>query len=555
MYLGSWKIDDLLTFPANTHRFDTGAGTDADAVPDYRVYENETTTPILTGSMALLDGSNTVGFYSEQITLSAANGFEKGKSYTIYIVATVNSVTATMSHTFQIEAEVDANIVSDKTGYGLATGAITAAVIATDAIDADAIADNAIDAGAIAANAITSAKIATDAIGAAQIAADAIGASEFSQAAADKVWSTTSRTLSAFGFSVTVGTNNDKTGYSLSSAGIQAIWDALTSALTTVGSIGKLLVDNVNTTVSSRSSHSAADVWVVATRLLTAGTNIVLAKGVGVTGFNDLSAAQVNTEVDTALADYDAPTSAELVSEINSVQADIAALNNLSAAQVNAEVDTALADVNLDHLVGTATGIPAIPAGTYIDQMMDDGTAVYDRTTDSLQAIRDRGDAAWDTADVSALALQSSVDDLEGRLTATRAGYLDNLSAGAVALQASVDDLEGRLTAARAGYLDNLNVGGNVASAASIVALNNLSAAQVNAEVVDVLRTDTIPDSYSADGAQPTIAQAILAIHQFLQERSVSGTTVSVKKPDGATVVMQFTLDNGVSPTSITRTT
>lgn len=121
MYLGSWKIDDLLTFPANTHRFDTGAGTDADAVPDYRVYEDETSTPILTGSMALLDSANTAGFYTERITLSAANGFEKGKCYTIYIAATVNAITATMSHTFQIEAEVDANIVSDKTGYRLSS--------------------------------------------------------------------------------------------------------------------------------------------------------------------------------------------------------------------------------------------------------------------------------------------------------------------------------------------------------------------------------------------------------------------------------------------------
>lgn len=44
MYLGSWKVDDLLTFPAMTHRFDTGALTDADAVPAYRVYEDETGT-------------------------------------------------------------------------------------------------------------------------------------------------------------------------------------------------------------------------------------------------------------------------------------------------------------------------------------------------------------------------------------------------------------------------------------------------------------------------------------------------------------------------------
>lgn len=112
MYCGSWKVDDLLTFSVTTHRVDTGAATDADSAPSYRVYEDETSTPILTGTMALLDGSNTAGFYSEQITLSAANGFEKGKCYTVYISATVNSVTGTTERHFQIEAEVDANTVS-----------------------------------------------------------------------------------------------------------------------------------------------------------------------------------------------------------------------------------------------------------------------------------------------------------------------------------------------------------------------------------------------------------------------------------------------------------
>lgn len=122
-YLGSWKIDDALTFYANTTRVDTGTATDADAAPAYRVYEDETSTPLLTGTMALLDGANTAGFYSEQITLSAANGFEKGKCYSIYISATVNSIAGAAHKTFQIEAEVDANVVSDKTGYALsATG-------------------------------------------------------------------------------------------------------------------------------------------------------------------------------------------------------------------------------------------------------------------------------------------------------------------------------------------------------------------------------------------------------------------------------------------------
>lgn len=81
----------------------------------------------------------------------------------------------------------------------------------------------------------------------------------------------------------------------------------------------------------------------------------------------------------------------------------------------------------------------------------------------------------------------------------------------------------------------------------------SLNASQVNAEIVDVLRTDTIPDSYAADGSQPTIAQAILAMHQFLMEKAVSGTTVTVKKPDGSTTAMTFALNDGSSPSSITR--
>lgn len=133
-------------------------------------------------------------------------------------------------------------------------------------------------------------------------------------------------------------TVSDKTGFSLSSGGVAAIWDALLTGITTASSIGKLLKDNVDATISSRSSHSAADIWAVATRLLSAGTNIVLAKGTGVTGFNDLSAAAVNAEVDTALADYDGPTHTELTAELASADdatlAAIAGLQDISLADI-----------------------------------------------------------------------------------------------------------------------------------------------------------------------------------------------------------------------------
>jgi len=107
-YLGSWKIDDYLTFPANTHKV-TGEAFDADSAPTYRIYEDETATPLLTGSLAKLDDANTTGFYSERVQLTAASGFEKGKSYTIYVAAPVDGKDGPTSHTFQIEAEVDAN--------------------------------------------------------------------------------------------------------------------------------------------------------------------------------------------------------------------------------------------------------------------------------------------------------------------------------------------------------------------------------------------------------------------------------------------------------------
>lgn len=135
MYLGSWKIDDVLTFPANTHSASTGAATDADAVPSYRVYEDETGTAILNGTMAKLDDATTTGFYSEQITLGAANGFEKGKCYTIYISAAVASVTGTMNHTFQIQAETATASVNTS-----ALAQINAEVV--DVLTVDVIADS-----------------------------------------------------------------------------------------------------------------------------------------------------------------------------------------------------------------------------------------------------------------------------------------------------------------------------------------------------------------------------------------------------------------------------
>ena len=79
-----------------------------------------------------------------------------------------------------------------------------------------------------------------------------------------------------------------------------SIWNALTSGMTTVGSVGKKLAD----WVIGSPMQAGSTVVLTDASLTTAKLGaFTLAKTTNITGFNDLSAAQVNTEADTALAD------------------------------------------------------------------------------------------------------------------------------------------------------------------------------------------------------------------------------------------------------------
>lgn len=79
-----------------------------------------------------------------------------------------------------------------------------------------------------------------------------------------------------------------------------------------------------------------------------------------------------------------------------------------------------------------------------------------------------------------------------------------------------------------------------------ISALNDIT-------VSDVLTTQ-MTESYATDGTAPTLAQALFAIQQFLFDKDVSGTTLTVRQLDGTTSAMTFTLDDGTNPTDINRT-
>jgi len=118
------------------------------------------------------------------------------------------------------------------------------------------------------------------------------------------------------------------------------------------------------TLAASVGTEIATAVWASGTRLLTAGTNIALAKGVGVTGFTDLSAADVRTAVGLAT---------------NNLDTQLSGLDTqfLSAAELRSAIG--LATNNLDTQI-TALGAQL----TAIDDFVDTEVAAIKGQTDKF---------------------------------------------------------------------------------------------------------------------------------------------------------------------------
>jgi len=115
-------IDETLVFSVNTRSGTTGEPTDADSVPEYSVFEDETATAILTGTMTKLVGSKD-GFYTEKITTSEANGFETAKTYTILVEVVVGGVHGNISYNFMCldSSSLPSPSVPSGTIYGFTT--------------------------------------------------------------------------------------------------------------------------------------------------------------------------------------------------------------------------------------------------------------------------------------------------------------------------------------------------------------------------------------------------------------------------------------------------
>lgn len=240
-----YTVGDTVYKKFSTRAFATGAPTTLAGTPVVSAYEDDSLVQITAGITLTVDFDGVTGLNHLTIVATGANGFETGKDYSLVITTgTVGGV----------------SVVGEVIGeFSLGRSAAAADLAnATDGL------------GALKT-------LLDDIPTVAEFEARTLVSGSYFDPATDAVATVTSVTGA-----VTVGTNNDKTGYSLTQAFPTNFADLSISATTG-------LVDITQT--------AADKVWSTAIRLLTAGTNIVLAKGVGITGFNDLSAAQVNSEV------------------------------------------------------------------------------------------------------------------------------------------------------------------------------------------------------------------------------------------------------------------
>lgn len=325
-----------------------------------------------TGGLPTVDSSNAVkvqsGTGANQISLSSGLVTLAGVTHT---GATIPTVTTTGTAT---------NVT---TVNGLASGVITATSIAADAITAAKIADGAIDAATFASGAITASAIAADAITDAKVASDVTIAS-----VTGAVGSVTGNVGGNVAGSVgSVTTVSDKTGYSLSSGGIQAIWDALTSALTTSGSVGKLIVDYLNASISS------------------------IADLIGT------------------------PTAADLATDIAALQADTDDIQTRIPAGLNSGNITAhVVSIANNAITAAAIATDAIDADSLAaDAVTEIGTgiSVSAPTVEDIDAqlTASHGDGSWLTAE--GFATPTNVSDGTATVVAS-IGALNNLSASQV---------------------------------------------------------------------------------------------------------------------------
>jgi hypothetical protein len=170
----------------------------------------------------------------------------------------------------------------------------------------------------------------------------------------------------------------------------QAKADVNAEADTALADVGltTTVTGRIDTTISSRSSHSASDVWAVGTRTLTSLTGVAadIRAAVG------LASANLDTQLAT-IAGYIDTEIASLISTLSTVSTNVTTVLNRLGAWAGSGRNTILGALQALFRKDSDASVPSD-----INTNLGSGAGAANNTTDSVEAIRDRGDAAWVTA-------------------------------------------------------------------------------------------------------------------------------------------------------------
>jgi len=276
-----YLLDEYLEFSFGTQTPATGAAVDADALPTYRVYEEDNDTVVATGNCAKRDDAGTLGYYFARAQITTVAGYEVGKDYYVEGVAIVGGVTSPPVPIGMFRV-VPADVARDDqwTDARAALQDNLDAAVSTRAVPGDAMAlIAAVDDLSVEDYSKFMADVAALALEASITALNDFDPASDTVAHVTLVDTTTTNTdmrgtdsaaLAETALSNTVWTNAKAAFLDGAISGVAAaVWDKLTSALTTAGSIGKLIVDYLDAAISDIPAGSGSIILSASSRTIT----------------------------------------------------------------------------------------------------------------------------------------------------------------------------------------------------------------------------------------------------------------------------------------------
>jgi hypothetical protein len=168
------------------------------------------------------------------------------------------------------------------------------------------------------------------------------------------------------------------------------------------------------------------------------------------------------------------------------------------------------------------------------------------------------------------------VDALESRLTAARAGYLDNINNANLANVPAFPSNFASLGINASGHVsrvtlvDTTTTNTDMITAAGIRSAVGLASANLDTQLAAIddlidteiasiqsslssLLTTAMTESYRTDGSTGSVAQLLYELAAHMGEIDITSTTKRLNKIDGTTQAMTFLLNSATTPTAISR--